>query len=99
MPPAWALWHASLCAFAVVNAVGWLSAARRLTHRAVVLPEDVLATRRLLLWLSAVSAAVWLSIALVDTPPLRLRRAARVGVKVAALPTRSVQPERRASTE
>jgi hypothetical protein len=54
MPPALAFWHASLCVFAILNAAAWVSAARRLTHRGAELPADVLATRRLLLWLSAV---------------------------------------------
>jgi hypothetical protein len=51
------LWHTVLCAFAVVNVAAWLWAARRLQRRAAHLPEEMLAVRRTVLYLSAVYVA------------------------------------------
>jgi hypothetical protein len=51
------LWHAGLCAVAVVNAAAWLWAARRLQRRAGQLPADTLNVRRTLLILSGIYVA------------------------------------------
>jgi hypothetical protein len=54
MPPALVLWYASLCVFASINMVVWTWGARLLAARSADLPADVLATRRLILGLSAI---------------------------------------------
>jgi hypothetical protein len=51
------LWHAALCAVAVVNVTAWFAAARRLQLHAAHLPPEVLAARRTVLRLSAVYVA------------------------------------------
>jgi hypothetical protein len=48
------VWWLALCTAALVNAVAWTWSARRLAQRATDMPADLYATRRLLLWLSAV---------------------------------------------
>ncbi len=47
-------WWLALCSAAVVNVLLWAWSARRLAGRAAQMPADLYASRRVLLWLSAV---------------------------------------------
>src|SRR5215831_13586393 len=51
------LWWALLCAAAAANVAAWIVSARLLGRRAPHWPAEVQATRRALLWLSAVYVA------------------------------------------
>ncbi|HWM41481.1 MAG TPA: hypothetical protein VNP36_03495, partial [Burkholderiales bacterium] len=55
--PASLLWWSALCTAAVVNVALWTYSARRLEQRRADFSEDIYASRRLLLWLSAVYVA------------------------------------------
>ena len=55
--PASLLWWSALCTAAVVNVALWTYSARRLGQRRADFSEDIYASRRLLLWLSAVYVA------------------------------------------
>jgi hypothetical protein len=55
--PASLLWWSALCTAALVNVALWAYSARRLEQRRADFSEDIYASRRLLLWLSAVYVA------------------------------------------
>jgi hypothetical protein len=54
---AWSIWWTALCAAAALNVALWVYSARRLASRRAEFPDDVYATRRLLLGLAAVYVA------------------------------------------
>ena len=75
MPEAWFVWWSALCALALFNAGAWRYSAHRLRRSQQCLPGDVVATRRVLLWLSAgylLGCAFRSFLPLVDVPRMCL---------------------------
>ena len=57
MPDAWLIWWSALCAVTAINVAAWCFSAWLLRYRAVQLPPEIYATRRLLLVLAAIYVA------------------------------------------